>query len=469
MAKTLSDIQREAELFHYSQENFNLMKECSEINLMENFIERQQFLQENADMFETLMTESYFGEHATTDDDIVALAESVGGKIMGAIKAIGRGIARIFRAIGRFFGLFGDKVESQEAQIKNILNSSVDNVGDGKPKDKNDEPAAGRTGAGLTHKYTFTWDEKNAATMKELIAKYAKSEDGWNIPAQSGGLKIQHVYANVSKNDMANIKNYFDAAMAHGGVNLTLGSSEPLANPTQCKELAEAVGVVRGGTLNKAQAEAGMAKVRSTVKAVGKQHKITFKVDKGYLKQMEKDIIAASSAIENAANKAANKDYAESVEFDETEEFIEAYTVEAVVRGGGDPENYKEKKARLKKEKAEKEKRKAQAEKRREDAGVAAPKDNGGEGEPAAEPKPEKAPKAKPAPEAGVNGKDVDALTQSYQMINKYAANTLKVYNAYMQFRSKVIAAYGKHKGGMGKMIDKEGNDVNKKEVAAAS
>lgn len=45
MAKTFMDVQLECVLYPYSQECFELTRECSEIDLMDTFIRRAEFMQ----------------------------------------------------------------------------------------------------------------------------------------------------------------------------------------------------------------------------------------------------------------------------------------------------------------------------------------------------------------------------------------------------------------------------------------
>ena len=67
MAKTFMDVQLECVLYPYSQECLELTRECSEIDLMDTFIRRAEFMQEARELemeMGSLVTESYFGESA---------------------------------------------------------------------------------------------------------------------------------------------------------------------------------------------------------------------------------------------------------------------------------------------------------------------------------------------------------------------------------------------------------------------
>ena len=46
MAATIKDYIRECDIYGYSQEHYDLMKECAEIDVAAKFIENQQFMAE---------------------------------------------------------------------------------------------------------------------------------------------------------------------------------------------------------------------------------------------------------------------------------------------------------------------------------------------------------------------------------------------------------------------------------------
>jgi len=104
MAQTFNDFVAECATYSHSKEHYNIMKECSEIALMEQYIADQVFLKENvAEMTaDVTFTESYFME-AASDEQIQALQESVGAKIKKVATSIGNGFKKALAAIIKFF------------------------------------------------------------------------------------------------------------------------------------------------------------------------------------------------------------------------------------------------------------------------------------------------------------------------------------------------------------------------------
>lgn len=108
---TFKQFMTECEMFKYSQANYEFMKEASELELMESYIENQKFLIENAEFTaeaSTLLTESFLFE--SSEDTLVLLEGKYRDKIAkfaGDVKAwlikILTGIANAFKRIGKAF------------------------------------------------------------------------------------------------------------------------------------------------------------------------------------------------------------------------------------------------------------------------------------------------------------------------------------------------------------------------------
>lgn len=82
---TVADFMYECLSFPYSKENYDLMVECSQIALMEQYIENQEFIKENAEVItnnKNIFTETYFQEA----DDIKK--DNIKNKKNGAIAHI---------------------------------------------------------------------------------------------------------------------------------------------------------------------------------------------------------------------------------------------------------------------------------------------------------------------------------------------------------------------------------------------
>lgn len=104
MAQTFNDFIAECVAYPYSRENYELMKEAAEIDIMSQYLENQAFYAENVaeDVFDVAYTESFFMESAS-DEQIQAIEESFGSKIKSFFAGIGKKISALIDKIIRFF------------------------------------------------------------------------------------------------------------------------------------------------------------------------------------------------------------------------------------------------------------------------------------------------------------------------------------------------------------------------------
>ena len=75
---TFGEFVREVELYEYSQENYDLVKECAELQVIGRYIDNQKFIAENAAFVESagsVYGDGYFME-SVSENDIQALEES---------------------------------------------------------------------------------------------------------------------------------------------------------------------------------------------------------------------------------------------------------------------------------------------------------------------------------------------------------------------------------------------------------
>lgn len=157
MAKTFKDFILECEMYPHSKENYELMKECSELAIMEKYLEDQAFYQEHAEMLsaeDISITESYFQESVDQNtieafnEKYSAKTNSIGGKIKSGLLRIVKTFANLFAKIGNKFDettsagqnvlkkLNGMKLtDEQVSDIKNIVDSA-------KNKDSSNFPIA---------------------------------------------------------------------------------------------------------------------------------------------------------------------------------------------------------------------------------------------------------------------------------------------------------------------------------------
>lgn len=129
MAKTYGELILEYQNYDHSQEHYELMKECYELNLMEKYIQNQQFMAESMDDIRTEFKEfdeSYFGE-SVSEDNLQALIESANNKSKGIFNRIWKGIKSLWKKIAGFFNkLFGrskknnSKIETALEKLKSI-------------------------------------------------------------------------------------------------------------------------------------------------------------------------------------------------------------------------------------------------------------------------------------------------------------------------------------------------------------
>ena len=118
---TFRDFMRECELFEYSKENFDLIKDINELELSERYIENQYFMLENGPTASSLgvVTESYFMESVTEETLImleaaeVAKRDNIFLRIIGLFKRAVGGIAKFFKGILKKVSGKWDAIEEQ--------------------------------------------------------------------------------------------------------------------------------------------------------------------------------------------------------------------------------------------------------------------------------------------------------------------------------------------------------------------
>jgi hypothetical protein len=142
---TIGDFVKECETYRYSTEHFNLLKECTELELMDTYLEAAAYLEEHADIdpevratFITEATEE--GEEKTgtksaektertakVADAKVVKRKSIWSKILKGFKRIFRAIKSVWDRFMRFLqGNYKDRVaqlESEFAALTDRLNN----------------------------------------------------------------------------------------------------------------------------------------------------------------------------------------------------------------------------------------------------------------------------------------------------------------------------------------------------------
>lgn len=189
MAKTFKDFVLECDMYPHSRENYELMKECSELEIMEKFLEDQKFYQEHAEQLtagDISITESYFQE-SVDQNTIEAFNEkykektnSIGGKIKGGLLRIIRTFANLFAKIGNKF----DETTSAGQKVLSKLNSMK-----------------------LT--------DQQVADIKKIVDN-AKSKDSSSFPIAPNQPYLKHVKLQYVSNDstFSELKNDLAAALS---------------------------------------------------------------------------------------------------------------------------------------------------------------------------------------------------------------------------------------------------------------
>ena len=145
---TIADFVKEAEVYTYTKEHFNMMKEATEIDLMAHFIESQEFMSDNADYLAEstdLFVEGFLFE-AMGEDEMTKFEENFsekmkgfGTKVASLAKTIYTAIINFFKKLGGGCKTLGEKAtkitdkfksvklsEQTQIEIKALVNKAID-------------------------------------------------------------------------------------------------------------------------------------------------------------------------------------------------------------------------------------------------------------------------------------------------------------------------------------------------------
>lgn len=123
MATTFKDFIAECELYPYSRENFEFMKECSEIALSEKYISDQVFLAEAREALveSTINIEEGFFQESVDESSLEVLTEKVNTKAKGLIAKILSKVHKIFRTFTNFLGKIGNKFDPATKKGQEVI------------------------------------------------------------------------------------------------------------------------------------------------------------------------------------------------------------------------------------------------------------------------------------------------------------------------------------------------------------
>lgn len=224
MAATIKDYIRECDIYGYSQEHYDLMKECAEIDVAAKFIENQQFMAENASLFsgDDSFTEGYLVE-SVDQTTIDAVMQNFDEKVGNVKNTIMNGLKKAWNAIVAFLRkirTIWDADSKRAGAIKDYLKKEKD------------------------------MDEGKVATLKS-IAKKAVEDSGFKVKANQPTLKEIKINYTSSDTDFSEMKNILAAGLAQNtavaevtgtGSSDTIGAICAKTVVKACKGVASAKG-----------------------------------------------------------------------------------------------------------------------------------------------------------------------------------------------------------------------------------
>lgn len=120
---TIKEFMTECELFKYSQENYNFMKEASELMLMEDYIRDQKFLMENASLVAEstgYLTEGFLFE-SSTDEAIVLLEEKYAFKVKKFMGDAKTWLLNLWKGFISFLKGLGKKMKDLSVKADDVV------------------------------------------------------------------------------------------------------------------------------------------------------------------------------------------------------------------------------------------------------------------------------------------------------------------------------------------------------------
>lgn len=142
MAQTFRDFVIECELYPYSKENFEIMKECSELRLQEKYLENARYIAASASMYTVEngyhLSEGYFQE-AVDASFLEATEDAAEKKKVGIFGKILKGIQWLIGKLAKFFAFIAGKLDklagntekvAEKVQVFDISPENIENVKD---------------------------------------------------------------------------------------------------------------------------------------------------------------------------------------------------------------------------------------------------------------------------------------------------------------------------------------------------
>jgi len=132
---TIQDVLNEWAVYPHSKEHFELVKECTELKLLEQYIADQKYVVENAESLKSLTESAYFVEAATAErlQQITEMKQVKAGAIIARIKAIFKKIIAFvktfFTAVKTRAVKFAQKIQAKIG-ITKVSNEKFKNLDD---------------------------------------------------------------------------------------------------------------------------------------------------------------------------------------------------------------------------------------------------------------------------------------------------------------------------------------------------
>ena len=125
MAQTYKDLVVECSMYPHSNEAYDLFKECSELSVMERFLENQEFMQEQQEKItkeNITLTESFFAE-SVDDATVQSIMEAKEAKKVSIITKIRNGFRKLWRNVINFFSKCAASLTDVGKQSNKVLES----------------------------------------------------------------------------------------------------------------------------------------------------------------------------------------------------------------------------------------------------------------------------------------------------------------------------------------------------------
>lgn len=107
---TINEYINECQNYEYSQEYYDIIKECAQLELLERYLTNQEFIKENSDLVDS--NKDYFQE-STNDDNMYIVEEQVADAQVGIFTKVMTSIGKMLDKQTNALQAFGDKTKTR--------------------------------------------------------------------------------------------------------------------------------------------------------------------------------------------------------------------------------------------------------------------------------------------------------------------------------------------------------------------